>query len=214
VTPDAAFEIGLATYLRSELGPQAAAELYSRFAIGATDFDSRMRRVIFRALCGRLGKGLQVASGVAFEHLGTFELGSGVFIGAQAFLQGRHDGRCVIGDRVWIGPQSYLDARDLAIEEGAGLGSGVRVLGSMHVGLPIDIPIISTDLRIRPVRIGAGADVGTGAVILPGVSVGKGAIVGAGAVVASDVPPFAVVAGVPARVLRRREAPKAGRRAG
>jgi acetyltransferase-like isoleucine patch superfamily enzyme len=41
-------------------------------------------------------------------------------------------------------------------------------------------------------------------VILPGVTVGKGAIVGAGAVVTSDVPPYAVVAGVPAKVLRYR----------
>jgi acetyltransferase-like isoleucine patch superfamily enzyme len=42
-------------------------------------------------------------------------------------------------------------------------------------------------------------------VILPGVTVGKGSIVGAGAVVAEDVPPFAIVAGVPARFLRWRD---------
>src|SRR2546427_7579923 len=42
--------------------------------------------------------------------------------------------------------------------------------------------------------------IGTNAVVLPGVTIGKGAIVGAGAVVAEDVPPFSIVAGVPARV--------------
>jgi acetyltransferase-like isoleucine patch superfamily enzyme len=78
------------------------------------------------------------------------------------------------------------------------------VLGSEHTGQPLDVPIIQTDLEIRPVRIGAGADIGVNAVILPGVTVGAGAIVGAGAVVTRDVPPNAVVAGVPARVIRMR----------
>jgi len=114
-------------------------------------------------------------------------------------------GRCVIGDHVWIGPQSYLDARDLVIEEYVGWGPGAKVLGSTHTGLPLDVPVIETDLEIRPVRIEAWADIGTNAVVLPGVTVGRGSLVGAGAVVTTDVPPFAVVAGVPARFLRWRE---------
>jgi acetyltransferase-like isoleucine patch superfamily enzyme len=74
----------------------------------------------------------------------------------------------------------------------------------MHTGVPVDVPIVRTDLEIRAVRVEAWADIGTNAVLLPGVTIGKGAIVGAGAVVASDVEPFAVVAGVPARFMRWR----------
>ena len=85
------------------------------------------------------------------------------------------------------------------------MGSWSRGIGSSHTGLPVDRPIIETDLEIRPVRVEAWADIGTGAIILPGVTIGKGSIVGAGAVVTRDVLPFAIVAGVPARFLRWRD---------
>ena len=78
-------------------------------------------------------------------------------------------------------------------------------MGSTHTGIPIDVPIVQTDLEIKPVRIEAWADIGTNATILPGVTIGKGSIVGAGSVVTKDVPPFSIVAGVPARFLRWRE---------
>jgi acetyltransferase-like isoleucine patch superfamily enzyme len=70
--------------------------------------------------------------------------------------------------------------------------------------LPIDEPVIRTDLEIRPVKVEAWADIGTGAILLPGVTIGKGSIVGAGAVVTRDVEPFSVVAGVPARFVNWR----------
>jgi acetyltransferase-like isoleucine patch superfamily enzyme len=81
----------------------------------------------------------------------------------------------------------------------------MKVLGSVHTGEPADVPIVQTDLEIRPVRVGDWADVGVNAVVMPGVTIGKGAIIGAGAVVTKDVPAFAVSAGVPAVVVRQRE---------
>ncbi|MBK7009946.1 MAG: hypothetical protein IPH36_15590 [Saprospiraceae bacterium] len=59
-------------------------------------------------------------------------------------------------------------------------------------------------VECKSVVIGDGADIGVGAILLPGATVGRGAVVGAGAVVTGDVPDFAVVAGVPARILRYR----------
>ena len=206
VVPDPPFERELADSMRSRYEPRALLELYGRFAYGEGEFDAMMRRAVWRALARRFGDGVQIGRGVLCRHPETFEIGSNVFIGDQAVLQGRFDGRCVIGDHVWIGPQSYFDARDLVIEESVGWGPGAKVLGSTHTGVPTNVPIIQTDLTIRPVRIGAWSDIGVNAVVLPGVTVGRGAIVGAGAVLTEDVEPFTVVAGVPARVLRRREA--------
>jgi acetyltransferase-like isoleucine patch superfamily enzyme len=164
-----------------------------------------LMRAIWRAAARRFGNGVSIHGGVGFKHLETFEIGNGVFIGAQSFIQGRFDGTCVIGDNVWIGPQSYFDARSLVIEDYVGWGPGAKVLGSTHSGVPIEIPIVQTDLEIKPVRIGAWADIGTNAVILPGVTIGKGSIVGAGSVVTKDVAPFSIVAGSPAKFLKWRE---------
>jgi acetyltransferase-like isoleucine patch superfamily enzyme len=203
--PDPAFELGLSTFLSRSKDQDGMLELYQRFASGDDTFSHLMRRAIFRASAQRCGHALVVGTSVGFKHLETFSFGNGVFIGAGCYLQGRFDGRCKIGDRVWIGPQSYFDARQLIIEDFVGWGPGAKVLGSQHTGIPIGVPIIQTDLEIKPVRIGAWADIGTNAIILPGVNVGRGSIVGAGAVVTEDVPPFAVVAGVPARFVRWRD---------
>lgn len=209
--PDPEFERGLAAHLR-ESSPTVLADLYARFAAGPGEFDRRMRRVLWRAMARSLGDGLEIGVDVRFAHLETFEIGGGVTIGDQAIVQGRFDGTCVIGDRVWIGAQAFLDARALVIEASVGIGPGVRILGSTHVGHPAASPVIETDLAIEPVHIGAGADIGVGAVILPGVTIGAGAIVGAGAVVTRNVPPRAIVAGVPARLLRSRDESGASRK--
>ena len=202
---DPEFEIGLAEYLGFQYDPKELVELSARFAVSDSDFDGLMRRAIWRAVARKFGQGVQIGSNVGFKHLETFEIGDRVFIGSQSYIQGRFDGKCVIGNHVWIGPQSYFDARDLVIEDNVGWGPGAKLLGSTHSGLPIDVPITQTDLEIKPVRIETEADIGMNAVILPGVTVGKGSIVGAGAVVTKDVPPFAIVAGVPAQFLRWRE---------
>jgi acetyltransferase-like isoleucine patch superfamily enzyme len=204
VKPDPLFEFDLSRHLNASYTSAALLEQYVRFSAGDGELDILMRRAIWRSLARKFGNGVRIGGSVQFKHLETFEIGDGVFIGSQAFIQGRFDGNTKIGNHVWIGPQAYFDARDLVLEDHVGWGPGAKVLGSTHTGLPIDRPIIETDLEIRPVRVEAWADIGTGAVLLPGVIVGKGSIVGAGAVVNRDVPPFAVVAGVPARFLRWR----------
>lgn len=204
VEDDPQFEVGLADWLTETYGREALQDIYARFAVGDGKLDQLMRRVIWKASALTCGAGLAVGSQVGFRHIETFEIGANVFIGAGAYIQGRFDGTCIIGNHVWIGPQAYFDARNLVLGDYVGWGPGAKVLGSQHTGYPITEPVIATDLEIKPVRVGAGADIGTNATILPGVSIGAGAIIGAGAVVTSDIPAYAIAAGVPARVLRDR----------
>jgi acetyltransferase-like isoleucine patch superfamily enzyme len=205
VVDDPGWEWEMADHLKRTHSPTELAALYSRYRNDEGRFESQLRRVIVRAMCRAAGHSLQVATDVIFKHSETMEFGSAVFIGSQTMIQGRFDGTCRIGNHVWIGPHAYFDARNLVIEDYVGWGPGAKVLGSSHTGDPVGVPIIATPLSIKPVVIGFGADIGTNATILPGVHVGAHSIVGAGAVVTTDVPDYAIVAGVPARLVRYRE---------
>lgn len=205
ITPDPSHEVALAAHLRDTMTVNERLALYGRFVDGETAFDGMMRRVLWRAVAREVGDGLRVERGARFRHPETFEIGDGVYIGEYAVIQGRVDGICRIGRHTWIGPHAFLDARNLTVGEYVGWGPGAKVLGSMHTGVPADVPIIQTDLDIRPVTIEPWADIGVNAVLLPGILVGRAAMIGAGAVVTADVPPRAIVAGVPAKVLRYRD---------
>jgi acetyltransferase-like isoleucine patch superfamily enzyme len=202
---DSAWEREFADWLKHSQNREQLVELFAQFRSGESAFDYLMRRVVMRALCKAAGDDLQVGPSVVLKHPETMEFGSSVFIGSQTMIQGRFDGHCRIGNHVWIGPQAYFDARDLVLEDYVGWGPGAKMLGSTHTGEPTDVPIITTDLVIKPVTVGYGADIGMNASILPGIRIGAHSIVGAGSVVTSDVPDYAIVAGAPARVLRIRQ---------
>jgi acetyltransferase-like isoleucine patch superfamily enzyme len=153
-----------------------------------------------------LGDGVVFEEGVRVWHPETIHLGSNVYLGHDAMLKGYYKGQITIGDNTWIGQGVFMHAAgDIVIGHSVGIGPYVKILTSSHE-IPEDqkTPILAAPLTFSPVTIGDGADIGVGAIILPGVTVGDGAQVGAGAVVTQDVSPYSIVAGNPARVLRVR----------
>lgn len=131
----------------------------------------------------------------------------------------------------YLAPPLYVSP-DLIAEEfsfvnvGAFIGPGVRLgayamvgprvsfVGDDHVFDRAGTPVIfaGRPAAVRPTIVGADAWIGAGAIVMAGTTIGEGAIVAAGAVVTRDVEPYAIVAGVPARVLRHRFADDEQRR--
>jgi acetyltransferase-like isoleucine patch superfamily enzyme len=109
-----------------------------------------------------------------------------------------------IGRRCKISSHTFI-CEGVSIEDGVFIGHGVVFTNDLYPrattadgGLQTD-----ADWQVVPTRVRAGASIGSNATILAGVTIGEGAIVGAGAVVTKDVPPHTIVAGVPARIVRR-----------
>ena len=152
-----------------------------------------------------LGEGSCLEEGVRIFHPENVSLGRGVYVGHEAMLKGYHRGLLEIGDGSWIGQRCFFHAAGgLRIGRNVGVGPEVKILTSAHAEAGRSLPILHSPLRFAPVVIEDDADIGVGAIILPGVTIGRGAQIGAGAVVTRDVPRFSVAAGNPARVLRER----------
>ncbi len=135
---------------------------------------------------------------------GRLVLGAWVHLGDGVRVRA-HEGtlrigqKCVLGRDVTV--NCYLD-----VEIGARtiLADWVYILDFDHVVDNVTVPIKDQGIVKSPVRIGPDCWIGTKASVLRGVTVGEGSVVAAHALVRGDVPPYAVVAGVPARVIRHR----------
>jgi acetyltransferase-like isoleucine patch superfamily enzyme len=107
-----------------------------------------------------------------------------------------------IGNRCKISSHTFV-CEGVTIEDEVFVGHGVMFINDPRPRATAGERLQNeTDWKVIPTRVCRGASIGSGAVILCGVTIGPGALIGAGAVVTHDVPAEAVVAGVPARLLR------------
>lgn len=110
----------------------------------------------------------------------------------------------VIGDRCVLGAGSTLTAHEsITIGDDVWFGQRVFVSDASHGYQDPETPIGLQLGQHQPVVVGAGSWVGHGAIILPGARIGRQVVVGAGSVVRGTVPDHCIVAGVPARIVRR-----------
>lgn len=164
---------------------------------------------LVRGRCRRWGKGATIRPIAVIREPSGVVVGKGVTIREGLWLNnanGRDDGEptVVIGDEAYIGRGVHINAkREVVIESGVLIADHVYIGDDSHVFKDRSRTISSQGTVFRgAVRIGSGAWLGHGVVVLPGVRIGRNAIVGANAVVTRDVPDYAIAAGVPAQIVR------------
>jgi len=156
------------------------------------------------------GAGSALQPPVRLDGERRIAIGAGVWVGADSWLhvEGDDDGPVAlrIGDGTSIAGHCVLSAvREVTVGARVLIARGVYVADHSHAFSSFDVAIRDQGIdRIAAVDIGDGAWLAENVVVLPGVRIGRGAVVGANSVVTQDVPPGAVAAGAPARIVRRR----------
>lgn len=138
-----------------------------------------IRRFSYRLAGIKIGSGSTIHTGARFYNPGNIKIGQDSILGEGIVLDGRE--QIIIGDHV-----------DIASE--------VMIYNSQHDIHSTDFHAISEKVIIEDFVF-----IGPRAIILPGVTLAKGAVVGAGAVVTKDVPEYAIVGGIPAKVIGERQ---------
>lgn len=128
--------------------------------------------------------GVGIAPGQEMLTNPVVSIGDRCLIGRASGIVGHY--RIEIGDDVWTGHHVYITDQNHGYED-------------------LDLPIGRQSMPEKAVSIGNGSWLGHGSIVLPGASIGEHCVIAAGSVVTKDVPSFSVVAGVPARVIRRYE---------
>ena len=187
-----------------------------------------LRKVFYPVLLGSCGRNVVFGQNVVIRHPHKIHIGSNVVIDDNCLLDAKGESNLGIriGDGVFIGRNTILSCKngDIELAAGANIGfncelfSASRVtvgasallaaytylIGGDHDFSDPSRSVLEQTRKSAGITIGAGAWTGAGAKILDGVTIGAHAVVGAGAVVRDDVPAYAVVVGIPARVVSTR----------
>src|SRR3954469_24415181 len=162
-------------------------------------------------------RGRLVTDGFAFVGPGvTIEIGRGAklhlgrwsWIGHGTKIRA-HEGEVRVGAKSVLGQECTISSfQHVSIGRECIVADRVMLIDFDHGVVEVDRPIREQGIYKRDVRVGNNVWIGYGACFLRGVTVGDNAIIGTNAVVTKDVPRNAVVAGVPARVIRMRKKPR------
>ncbi len=177
---------------------------------------------LISAVPGRVGRALRMAyyrlalkeSGhlsfgrhVEISCPSNIRMGNGIYLVDGVILRACNNASLIIGDRFSANGNARIIADnggEIRIGSGVMIGPNVVIRASNHAHKRTDIPIWEQGQTGGKIVIGDDVWIGANVVVVSGVTIGSHVIVAAGAVVTRDVPDYAVVAGVPARLIRDR----------
>jgi acetyltransferase-like isoleucine patch superfamily enzyme len=144
----------------------------------------------------KLGENVRLSK---FINLYGCEIGDDTKIGAFVEIQKN----AKVGRRCKISSHTFI-CEGVTIEDNVFIGHGVMFTNDTYPRATTSDGTLQTEAnwKVEKTVVKRGASIGTGATILPNTSIGENAVVGAGSVVTRDVPPNAIIAGNPAKVLR------------
>jgi acetyltransferase-like isoleucine patch superfamily enzyme len=193
-----------------------------------------LRSKLYPWILGRVGRNVAFGANVVLRHPHKIEIGDDVVIDDNCCLdaKGTTNRGISIARGVFLGRNTILSCKngDIVLEEDANIGFNVEVfsaaqvrvgrkvlvaaytylVGGDHLYDRVDVPVLEQGRTARGIDVDDNVWLGAHVVVADGVRIGRDAVIGAGAVVTSDVPPFHVAAGVPARVIRDRRTSESG----
>jgi acetyltransferase-like isoleucine patch superfamily enzyme len=193
-----------------------------------------LRRIFFSRLIKKAGKGIIWGKGITLRHPHKIEIGDGVAINDLTVLDAYGDmassikighrslisrntiisskgGSIEIGERTNIGTICIIFSRDCHVK----LGNDVLMSaycylmgGGDHSMERTDIPIAYQGADCRGIEIGDGVWFGAGVKVRDGVKIGRDSVIGTNSFVNTDIPPLSIAAGIPAKIVKKREPQK------
>jgi len=156
---------------------------------------------------GSVGKNVKIYEGakLALRKGCPINIGNNVSIEKGVVISTSEKGRIFIGNNVYIGEYCVLMSNEeIEIGDNVLISPHNDIVDFEHIYQDINRPVNLQGLNTKKITIQEDVWLGSGSKILMGVTIGKGAVVGAGSIVTTDIPPYHVVVGNPAKTIKVR----------
>lgn len=149
----------------------------------------------------KMGRNIWVRNDVTLFAAGPISIGDNCVLYERSSIWAADKG-ITIGSNVSVGIGSYING-NVEIADEVRIADSVRIYSWNHKFVNPEIPFVRQGYKDKKIKIGYNVWIGSGATILKGVTIEKGSVVAAGAIVTKNVPQNCIVAGVPAKVIKK-----------